>query len=217
MPALAPHSCWWIWKLRRSSAVAVSGGRSRKAAKRWTLRTYWCWVRGDRPRIIMSWSIRWRSGLIGADGLVAMASSSLKGPAWSDGGLSPPKTNDYHATSHPRDPPAERVRACLQNLNSLAYQDTATGLFPRAGRQGFRRRAHTRVEMLVMSVDRARIQSGTVAGITTPLARLKPNWLDVGKAKRSIRTARALVRSNLVVRSSLLPTATYLGRTGCGW
>jgi hypothetical protein len=52
--------------------------------------------------------------------LVAAASSlrangkflSLKGLAWSDGNLSPPKANDYHATSHPRDPPAERIRAC---------------------------------------------------------------------------------------------------------
>ena len=36
---------------------------------------------------------------------------SFKGLAWSDGGLSPPKANDYHATSHLRDPPAERIRA----------------------------------------------------------------------------------------------------------
>lgn len=36
---------------------------------------------------------------------------ALNGLAWSDGGLSPPKAYDYHATSNPGDPPAERVRA----------------------------------------------------------------------------------------------------------
>jgi hypothetical protein len=36
--AFMPRSDWWIWKRRMSSAVAVLGERSRKAAKPETVR-----------------------------------------------------------------------------------------------------------------------------------------------------------------------------------
>src|SRR5260370_452205 len=50
---------------RRSSTVAVSGDRSKKAASFLTARMWSRCVAGVNPRRLMSSSMRWRSGLMG--------------------------------------------------------------------------------------------------------------------------------------------------------
>ncbi len=52
------------WYDRRSSGVAVSGERPRKAAKFLTLRTWHCCDLRQSPRMHMSSIIRWRSGVV---------------------------------------------------------------------------------------------------------------------------------------------------------
>jgi hypothetical protein len=59
-PSFVICSC----QARRSSGVAVSGDRPRKAANSFTLRMCALWVASARPRMCMSSIIRWRSGVV---------------------------------------------------------------------------------------------------------------------------------------------------------
>ena len=64
-----PACVWCHWNRRRSSAVALSGERPRKAAKVFTHRMESCCVFAVKPRTVMSSIIRWRKALPhGGDG-----------------------------------------------------------------------------------------------------------------------------------------------------
>src|SRR5712664_2173273 len=60
-----PVSVRCSWNARSSSGVAVSGERPRKVASLLTARMYSRCVSGTNLRMLMSSSMRWRSGLMG--------------------------------------------------------------------------------------------------------------------------------------------------------
>jgi len=62
--AEAPSHRMWSWKRRRSSAVAWSGERPKKAVKSLTAAMYPRCVPAVKPRTVMSSIMRRRSGLI---------------------------------------------------------------------------------------------------------------------------------------------------------